>query len=681
MPLKFGALKDSSCEGLSPSGATELAAGAEESFTCTHKLAVGSYTNEASIEGNEGTGTKTSNKVTAKVNAEPNFTIEKVQKIAGEASYTNAERTGKLGQTVEYKIIVKNTGNVALKLGALKDSACEGLSPSGATELAVGKEESFTCTHKLSAVGFYTNEASVEGEGAGTKTSNKVVAKVNAEPNFAIEKQQRVSGESSYTSSEKSAQGGQTMEYKVIVKNTGNVPIKFGALKDSGCEGITPSGATELAAGAEESFTCSHGLINTGTYSNEASIEGNEGTGTRVSNKVTVKVSTKAAYTITKEQRIKGESSYTTSELGGEVGQVVEYKIVVKNTGNVSILYGSLKDNNCSSISPSGETELAPGKEEAFTCTHTLTSVGSYSNEASIEACGVGDETSNKVTVKVTAKPSFTIEKQQKVAGESSYTTAEKSAEVGQSINYSIVVKNTGNVALKFSALKDSGCEGILPSSTTELAPGKEESFTCSHTLTTAGTYTNEASIEGSEGTGTKTSNKVTVKITPKPAYTIEKLQRLSGESAYTKNELSGKYGQKAEYKVIVKNTGNVTLKFGALKDSRLRKHLAVRRDRTGQRQRRGLHVRTHAREHRRLLQRSLDRKQRRGRQQDLQQSHGDGQTRTELLDRKVPADRRRRLRQRNPRGDGRTDGRIRDRGHEHRQRAADVLGLRRRKM
>ena len=582
VPLKFAALKDTGCSGLTPSGTTELAAGKEESFTCTHVLGVGTYSNEASIEGNEGTGTKTSNKVTAKVLAEPSFTIKKVEKIAGESSYSESEHTGKIGQTVEYKVTVKNTGNVALKFGALKDSACEGISPSGATELALNGEETFTCTHKLSAVGSYTNEASIEGnEGSGTKTSNKVVAKVAAEPSFSVEKQQRLSGESSYTSAEKSAQGGQTMEYKVIVKNTGNVPLKFGALKDSACEGISPSGTTELAAGAEESFTCTHTFINIGSYTNEASIEGNEGTGTRVSNKVTANVSAKAAFTITKRQRIKGESSYTTAELSGEVGQVVEYQIIVKNTGNVALTYGSLKDSACSSISPPGTSELEPGKEQAFTCTHTLTSVGTYSNEASIEGCvrsaggcgtGHGEECvtlpTNKVTVKVTAKPAFTIEKQQKIAGESSYTSAEKNAEVGQTMNYLIVVKNTGNVSLKFSTLKDSGCEGILPSGTSELAAGKEESFTCSHTLSSAGTYNNEASIEGNEGTGTKTSNKVSVKIPPKAAYTIEKQQRLSGENAYNKNELSGKYGQKVEYKIFVKNTGNIPLTFGALKDS-----------------------------------------------------------------------------------------------------------------
>ena len=84
MALKFGALKDTGCDGLTPTGTTELAVGAEESFTCTHTLtAVGTYTNEASIEGNEGTGTKTSNKVATSVAAEPSFTIEKLQRIGG----------------------------------------------------------------------------------------------------------------------------------------------------------------------------------------------------------------------------------------------------------------------------------------------------------------------------------------------------------------------------------------------------------------------------------------------------------------------------------------------------------------------------------------------------------------------------------------------------------------------
>ena len=300
-----------------------------------------------------------------KVATKATFTIEKTQRIKGEPSYTAAEHSGKLGQTVEYLIVVKNTGNVALKFGALKDANCESITPSGATELAVGKEESFTCSHVL-AVGTYTNEASIEGnEGAGTKTSNKVTAKVPAEPSFSLEKQQRIAGEGSYGTGELNGKLGQTVEYKFIAKNTGNVPLKLGALKDSGCEGITPSGATELAVGEEESFTCTH-VLTVGTTTNEASIEGNEGTGKKTSNVVKVNVAAEPSFTINKEQKIKGEGVFTTSEISGKLGQTVEYKITVKNTGNLPLKFGALKDTGCEGITPAGATELAVGKEESF---------------------------------------------------------------------------------------------------------------------------------------------------------------------------------------------------------------------------------------------------------------------------------------------------------------------------
>ena len=60
---------------------------------------------------------------------EPSFTIEKQQRVKGEAAYTTAELPGKIGQVVEYKIIVKNTGNMKIKFGALKDTGCESMPP------------------------------------------------------------------------------------------------------------------------------------------------------------------------------------------------------------------------------------------------------------------------------------------------------------------------------------------------------------------------------------------------------------------------------------------------------------------------------------------------------------------------------------------------------------------------
>ena len=97
-------------------------------------------------------------------------------------------------------------------------------------------------------------------------------------------------------------------------------------------------------------------------------------------------------------------------------------------------------------------------------------------------------------------------------------------------------------MALKFKPLSDSGCTGITPSGEeTVAAIGGEQTYTCEHMLTSTGVYGNEASIEGNEGTGTETSNKVEVEVPTSPRFTIEKLQKIAGEASYTKSNLTAK--------------------------------------------------------------------------------------------------------------------------------------------
>jgi hypothetical protein len=101
------------------------------------------------------------------------FSIETLQKLSTEPTYTANELTGEVGDTVDYEIIVKNPGNATQKFVPLKDGGCERISPSGATELEAGKEEIFTCTHRLAGLVKYGNEASITGNGS-TRTSNRV---------------------------------------------------------------------------------------------------------------------------------------------------------------------------------------------------------------------------------------------------------------------------------------------------------------------------------------------------------------------------------------------------------------------------------------------------------------------------------------------------------------------------
>ena len=239
--------------------------------------------------------------------AEPSFTITKEQKIEGEGAYADGENTGKTGQKVEYKITVKNTGNVTLKFGALKDTGCEGISPSGATELAAGAKSLHL--HAQTVCGRLLHQRSLDRRQRRHRHQDLQQSHRQSQRRTVLHDREAAADRRRrlLQPAENTGKPGQTVEYKVIVRNTGNVAIKFSALKDTGCEGISPSGATELAAGAEEIFTCSHKLAAVGTYSNEASIEGNEGTGTKTSNKVTA-TSPPNRPTRSKSSRARGES-------------------------------------------------------------------------------------------------------------------------------------------------------------------------------------------------------------------------------------------------------------------------------------------------------------------------------------------------------------------------------------
>jgi len=106
------------------------------------------------------------------------FTIEALQKLSAESAYTSSELTAEVGDTVDYEVVVTNTHGSTLKFGPLKDAGCDGISPAGATELEAGRQETFTCTHKLAGLAEYSDEASIEGsEGTGTKTSDRVTVK------------------------------------------------------------------------------------------------------------------------------------------------------------------------------------------------------------------------------------------------------------------------------------------------------------------------------------------------------------------------------------------------------------------------------------------------------------------------------------------------------------------------
>jgi len=218
--------------------------------------------------------------------AEPSFTIEKRQQIAGTAGgFTTSPLTGKIGQMVDYQIVVQNTGSVPETFSEFSDAHCDPHTVAGgpgSTSVAPGESTIYTCDHVLAQVGSYTNQATLTGNTVGgapvVHVSNQVVVTVAPEPAFTLEKLQKLaSSAGAFTTQPVTGAVGDTVDYEIVVKNTGNVPLALSGFSDPRCDPLTLAGGpgqTPLAPGLSTTYTCSHVLRSSGSYVNEATVTG-----------------------------------------------------------------------------------------------------------------------------------------------------------------------------------------------------------------------------------------------------------------------------------------------------------------------------------------------------------------------------------------------------------------------
>lgn len=117
-------------------------------------------------------------------NQSPAISLVKYERIGASGSYVRGPLGGTPGKTVEYKMVVTNTGNTTLDDVTLSDPRCDSgtLTPTGSVTLAPGASAVYYCAHTLRASDGpqFVNTATVEAHNASAASSVNATSTVSA---------------------------------------------------------------------------------------------------------------------------------------------------------------------------------------------------------------------------------------------------------------------------------------------------------------------------------------------------------------------------------------------------------------------------------------------------------------------------------------------------------------------
>lgn len=513
-----------------PLPAGGLAVGA--TTTCTASYSVTQADLDAVSVTNLATATAngtSSNQATATVTSQAVAALS-LDKTASVATYKA------VGDHITYSYLVTNTGQRTLAgpVTVADDKLATVTCPSGG--LAPGASTTCTATATVTQAeldfGSITNVAVASAGGVKSNPDTQVVNAV-ASRTLTLDK---TASASTYKAV------GDQVTYSYLVTNTGNVTLAGPVtVADDKLAAVTcPTG--DLAAGASTTCTATATVaqsdLDFGSITNTARASA----GGVKSNPDTVVV--KAVQT-----RALLLAKRATPATYDHVGAKISYSYDVTNTGNVTLAGPVTVADDKASVTcpalPAGG--LAPKAKTTCTSSYTVTQAdldaGSVTNLATATANGV---TSNqaKATVTAVAKPALAVTKS---AQQSRYDV------VGDVIDYSYVVTNTGNVTLAgpVTVVDDrtpTSCPSVAP-----LAPGASMTCTASYTAT-------QADVDAGSVTNTAYATNGPVKSSPVQVTVPGQQVRSVGLVKQALQTTYNAVGQSIGYTYAVTNTGNTTL-------------------------------------------------------------------------------------------------------------------------
>ncbi len=467
-----------------------------------------------------------------------------------------------VGQVITYTFTIRNTGNATLTNAIVTDPRIPALAcniASIAPLSASNTVNSATCT------GTYTvTQADIDGFAInGTPLANtaSVTARAPNGVNVTAPASRSINGPAAApamvldkTAVQTSFNAvGNVIQYRFAVRNTGNVtwpgpPTITDALTSgASCPaGPVAPGATVTCTA---SYTITQANLDQGTLANTAqasvTVAGQTAT---ASDTNTIPAVTTRGLTIVKQLRAGSPSPFAA------LGDQLIYEYVLRNTGTVTLSAATVADNKVSVTCPA--TPISPGG--SLTCTSAAYSVTQADlNAGQVVNLATGSARSpqnvavttpqTSLTVIGTQNPAFSIVK-------SAPTVAPLNFAVGQTVVFTYVVQNTGNVTSAAPIrVTDNRFASPLTCAASPLAPGASVSCNQTYTFTAAdiaaGFVTNTASA--SDGRATSNTASVTVPQAGSPGLTLVKASTTPDFDAVTDT---------ISYTFTVTNTGNTQI-------------------------------------------------------------------------------------------------------------------------
>ena len=299
----------------------------------------------------------------------------------------------------------------------------------------------------------------------------------------------------------------ETVLYTITVTNDGNIELigvqdPVDVVKDltgtaftsqsvavtyqgSSLDGLAPPANSfdgTLAVGESVMFeallTIDQAMVDAAGVVNTASVLGYDNTGATVSDSVStdaIEIEASPSLTVTKKadvDHVTGTDSETTT------GDTIVYTITIENTGNVTLTGIAITDTMTDGAGQSltltspgtfSTYTLAPGETEEIEATYTIdqsaADTGSISNTVSVvgtapDGTEVSDDLDAPVVVDTDLTPSIDVTKSSTIT----YADSDAGTQLGDTINYTITVVNTGNTTLRcidYHTITDSAGEAL----------------------------------------------------------------------------------------------------------------------------------------------------------------------------------------------------------------------------